>query len=76
MNVRRYRAPSNGRFRLDDTDPDDHGSIASKAAAERLLEAGIVKLRALQEVLYGPRMTGTQSPRRWTRQARTARSRM
>jgi PPK2 family polyphosphate:nucleotide phosphotransferase len=52
MNVQQYIASTNGRFRLKDVDPDAHGSIASKAAAESLLARSVDKLRALQEVLY------------------------
>jgi len=52
MKVERYIAPPHGRFRLKDVDPDDHGSIPSKAAAESLLARSVERLRTLQEVLY------------------------
>jgi PPK2 family polyphosphate:nucleotide phosphotransferase len=52
MNVNRYMAPTGGRFRLKRVDPDGHGSIESKAAAEAALEKGIERLRELQDVLY------------------------
>jgi len=52
MKVERYVAPTNGRFRLKDVDPDDHGSIPSKSAAESLLARSVERLHALQEVLY------------------------
>ena len=52
MNVERYAVPANGRFRLSDVDPDSHGTIRSKSAAEALLAKSVDRLRRLQEVLY------------------------
>ena len=52
MKVDRYIAPSDGRFRLKDVDPDGHGSVDSKSTAEALLAKGIARLRELQQVLY------------------------
>ena len=52
MKVERYIAPTDGRFRLKDVDPDEHGSIPSKSAAESLLARSVERLHALQEVLY------------------------
>jgi PPK2 family polyphosphate:nucleotide phosphotransferase len=51
MNIDSYIAAP-GRFRLNRVDPDAHGAIESKARAETLLQAGIERLRKLQEVLY------------------------
>ena len=52
MNVERYVVPAKGRFKLDDVDPDAHGSIASKSAAEAQLRKSVERLRRLQEILY------------------------
>jgi PPK2 family polyphosphate:nucleotide phosphotransferase len=47
-----YRVRDGRTFRLKDVDPDDTGSIASRALAERWLERGVARLRYLQEKLY------------------------
>jgi PPK2 family polyphosphate:nucleotide phosphotransferase len=52
MDIRPFLARTDGRFRLRDIDPGDHGSIDSKDKAERLLAEGVDELRRMQEVLY------------------------
>ena len=52
MNVDRYMAPTDGRFRMKAVDPDGHGGVASKPVAETLLAEAVGRLRELQEVLY------------------------
>jgi PPK2 family polyphosphate:nucleotide phosphotransferase len=52
MNLRDYRAPTNGQFRLRDHDPGDRGGLRSKEDAEARLERGVKRLSELQEKLY------------------------
>jgi PPK2 family polyphosphate:nucleotide phosphotransferase len=52
MDIGPYLARTDGRFRLADVDPGDHGSIRTKKKAEAALQEGIERLRDLQEVLY------------------------
>ena len=50
--LQRFRVSDGDGFRLAAYDPDDTGSIAGKARAQELLEAGIERLASLQEKLY------------------------
>ena len=51
--IQPYLVDRGKRFRLNDVDPGDTGTIgASKAQAKELLQEGVDRLRALQEKLY------------------------
>jgi PPK2 family polyphosphate:nucleotide phosphotransferase len=47
-----YQVTDGKKFRLQDVDPGDTGTLKSKAAAKDLLAKGIAKLSELQEKLY------------------------
>jgi PPK2 family polyphosphate:nucleotide phosphotransferase len=47
-----YRVSDGKKFRLEDVDPGDTGTLKSKAAAKDLLAKGTAKLSELQEKLY------------------------
>src|SRR5436189_2074621 len=52
MQLRRYRVPADGRFRLRDYDSADCGGIQSKEEASKLLQRGVERLSELQDKLY------------------------
>jgi PPK2 family polyphosphate:nucleotide phosphotransferase len=52
MPADRYRITNGSKFRLRDHDPGDTGELKSKKEGRERLEAGCLKLRELQNVLY------------------------
>ena len=52
INLRPYRISTSGRFRLKGYDPGFLPRGATREGAERALEAGVARLRGLQEKLY------------------------
>ena len=52
MKLARFRADTDGRFRLKDHDPAYAGGVHTKEEARAALQEGVVRLRGLQERLY------------------------
>jgi PPK2 family polyphosphate:nucleotide phosphotransferase len=50
--IARYRITEGKRFRLKDVDPGDTAGLKLKDRAQQLLDRGIARLAALQEMLY------------------------
>lgn len=52
MKLRRFQAPSGGRFRIQNYDPADTTGVRTKADAEEQLARSIGRMREMQEKLY------------------------